>query len=338
MNYLKEGVNLSLYTLIPSMFVFLIFSDFFIKTNSLAKIFKPFGFIFSKLFNIDKSLAPVLFMSLICGYPVGARLLNDLVLSGDMDKKTGERMLSYCVNSGPAFLIGSVSIPLFHSVKPGIYIFLCHFISFLFIGIVSGFKKEAPIIKVKAHYMDFSSALVLSVKGAVKSMTSICAFVILFYGIIGILKENILVLLNPKLSSILVGILEVSNGVFSIGDNSFFFSFLTITAFTAFGGFCVHLQIKAAVFKSGIKLKKFYFYRIIYTMLSVGCAFILYRYIDLPISASSVFETKLNLSYYSHTNSILLIILAISLLCCDKKSCIIKKRSIFCKRRNKIEN
>ena len=76
-----EGIKICTNILIPSMFVFLIISEFFYKSNALNFILKPFSFLCEKLFKIDKSLGPIMFFSLICGYPAGANLIKNLVES-----------------------------------------------------------------------------------------------------------------------------------------------------------------------------------------------------------------------------------------------------------------
>lgn len=328
---LKNGINLCLYTLIPSLFVFLVLSDLFVELKVLDIVLKPFGFICEKLFHVDSSLGPVLIMSLICGYPVGPRLLADLCAKGVISKKCAERMVCFCVNSGPAFLIGTASVPLFGSIRPGIYIFLCHIISFFCIGIITGLFQKTEKVYYKPKPLPLSSAIVNSVNSAVRAMVCVCSFVLLFCGILGVLKEFgfLDIFRNDNLNVLTIGTLEVSNGVLACRRLSFSAAFVTSAGITAFGGLCVHCQIKAIVKKSGIKLKKFFIFRLLYTLISVLSALFLYRFIDLPSYVFSASDIPLQTSAPTPFGALLLIVLSLCLLCSDKKTGIIKDNVFF---------
>ena len=134
--------------LIPSMFIFLIISEFFYKTNILNHILKPFSFLCEKLFKIDRKIGPILFFSLICGYPAGANLISNLVKENKISKKTANRMLYFCVNAGPSFLIGGVSIPLSNDITVGIILFISQIISFFVVGTFSSIGEKLEKVKL----------------------------------------------------------------------------------------------------------------------------------------------------------------------------------------------
>ena len=115
-----EGIKICTNLLIPSLFIFLIISEFFYRTRALNYILKPFNIISEKLFKIDRKIAPIAFFSLICGYPSGANLITNLVQEKKISKQTATRMLYFCVNSGPAFLIGGVSVALSNKITFGL--------------------------------------------------------------------------------------------------------------------------------------------------------------------------------------------------------------------------
>lgn len=61
----------------------------------------------------------MILLSLIGGYPVGAKMLAAKSAAGAAGSRTAERLLCFCVNCSPAFLIAGVGIPYFHSVEVG---------------------------------------------------------------------------------------------------------------------------------------------------------------------------------------------------------------------------
>ena len=154
---ITQGLLICLNILIPSMFIFLIISEFFYRTNALNKILKPFNFLCEKLFKIDRKIGPILFFSLICGYPSGANLIENLVRENKISRKTANRMLYFCVNAGPSFLIGGVSIPLSNDITFGIILFISQVISFFIIGTFSsiGEKLEKITSYQKKHFSPY---------------------------------------------------------------------------------------------------------------------------------------------------------------------------------------
>ena len=46
-----------------------------------------------------------LLLGLVGGYPIGARTAAELYASGDLTRQEAERLLTFCNNSNPVFLI-----------------------------------------------------------------------------------------------------------------------------------------------------------------------------------------------------------------------------------------
>ena len=327
-NSIRSGINICLNILIPSMFIFLIISDFCQKTGVLNLILKPFSLLCEKLFKLDSSLGPVLFFSLICGYPSGIHLISRLVLENKIDRQTATRMSYFCVNSGPAFLIGAISFPIFDSIIPGAILFFSQIVAFFVVGTLCsiGKKINEPNIFVKSQAK--IPAFITSVQSAIKSMTIICGFTLFFSGIIGILIEfNIFNIQNNKyLISILSGLIEVTNGLIFCKQISGIKMFFILSLITAFGGVCVHCQLRAIAFESKISFKKFYFWRILYCFVSVMLSCYIFYKIKMPMEAFSHNEFAKNISTQSPVSSLSLIILSVALLCCDKKIGIIIRK------------
>ncbi len=325
-NAIEDGIGICLNILIPSLFIFLVLSDFFKKTGLLEIILKPFSIVCSKLFKLDISLGPTLLFSLICGYPAGARLISDMVLSGKISKKIATRMLYFCVNSGPAFLIGGISVPLFCSIVPGIILFFSQIVAFFLVGIFSSIGKSIEKTKTNKNNMPITQAFVISVQDSAKSMAIICSFTLFFSGIIGLFNQlNILnINSNRYLKALLIGLIEVANGTAYCKNINGLGMFLIISLITSFGGICVHCQLKAILYNAKIKFGTFYLWRIIYCTISILVSWILFLHIKIPAHAFAGSAIRNHISTQNPISSIILIILSIALLCCDKKAVIIK--------------
>lgn len=322
------GISICLNILIPSMFVFLIICDFFQQTNILNFALKPLEPIFEKLFKIDKKLTSTLFFSLICGYPTGAYLLANLLEKKQISKKTAERLICFCVNAGPAFLIGAISIPLTGRIIFGIFLFISQIGAFLVVGTLCSLGKKKENIKISIiNKKNFAEIFVNSVNKSIKTMAMICGFAIIFSAIIGLIfkfsSQNIQN--NQILRALISGLLEITNGLSQFKQIENLNTFLLLAFLTSFGGFCVHFQLKAILSKFEISFKKFYIWRVVYLLTSVAICTFLFKTMNISITTCAALNFKPAISTNSVTSSVGLIILSIALLYCDKKNTIIGK-------------
>jgi nucleoside recognition membrane protein YjiH len=75
-------------------------------------------------------------MSVLSGYPVGAKLTADFYEKGLITKGQACRITTFTSTSGPLFIVGTVGIGMFHSAKLGIIILLSHFIGAILNGLI----------------------------------------------------------------------------------------------------------------------------------------------------------------------------------------------------------
>ena len=185
--------------------------------------------------------APVVLLSLVGGYPVGARAIADLYRGGQVSRKQAERAALFCIGSGPAFLISFVGSALYGSEEIGLILLCAQVLAVVLSGIalrIFGGKIDDDSDKeLKTVTQPFSAALVEATRDASAGMAAICGLVVLFAAFAGICEE-----LLPACDAreILLSLLDVSTGVCRLQSG---FP-LTMVAFAVgFGGLCVHFQI-----------------------------------------------------------------------------------------------
>ena len=106
--------------LVPSLFPFFVLSAFISRlgiASILGKIISP---IVSPAYGISSAGASALIMGFIGGYPSGAAYIAELEKAGDIKPEEAERLIAFCNNSGPAFIIGVIGNCIFNSTKIGI--------------------------------------------------------------------------------------------------------------------------------------------------------------------------------------------------------------------------
>ena len=137
-----NGILLCGRVIIPSLFPFTMCVLFIDKSNILKRL-EPLSFLTNKLFGLSGELFSIMLLSLIGGYPIGAKLLNESVNAGKISQETARNMLNYCVNGGPAFIVAAVGSGILNSKKIGTILLLSHISATLVICSVSRFFKSS---------------------------------------------------------------------------------------------------------------------------------------------------------------------------------------------------
>lgn len=332
---IRQGIEICLNTLIPSMFIFLAVANF-ISDSSLGKqISLPFQGISRTIFHLDSASFTVFLLSMIGGYPIGAKLISSKIRRKEMSIQDGQRMLSFCTNCSPAFLISGVSVGMWGSAVPGMVIYFSQILAAVILAFCTAVRS--PVVRISesddVRSQDLSSLFVHSVNSAAKSMGIICIFVVFFCGFFPFIDRFPV---PESVSLVVKGILEVTSGCQMIRGMTFSQSVYLVCLFTAFGGICVHLQLTALLYKTGIKMGKFLFQRVLYTALSLvftGLGCYLIQLGILPSPAEDCFTGGGNFTFHLYSvspiSSFFLLILCSVLLLFPGKSVTIKKNSAF---------
>ena len=102
-----------------------------------------------------------------------------------MSREEGERLLTFCNNSNPVFLISVLGVGVFGSVRTGIWLWLIHVLSALLTGLLfrgrGTFARRREMAKVPAfRAVSLPAAVVEAVGSSLRGMLSVCAFVVFF--------------------------------------------------------------------------------------------------------------------------------------------------------------
>lgn len=223
------ALELCIKTLIPNLFPLLVLSTLLVPRLSDLRL--P---ILSKLLGIPNGSEGLFLLGCVGGYPVGAASIAQAVDAG-LSKKTAQTMLGICTLCSPAFLFGVLGPIL--SLKEALLIFL--------IQLETAFLVAAFRTPTTETYHPIQTAVDLptAIRRATSSMSTICAWVLLAGVAAGFLDRWLFPLLPTPLAVTLTGLLELTNGVFSLGPLTPDLQFMLATVFVCFGGVSVLLQI-----------------------------------------------------------------------------------------------
>ena len=286
----RKGVSAGLEScaavLIPSLFPFMVLSGVLGESRAADSIQRILGPVVKRFFHLPACTACTVFMGFIGGYPVGAKMTASLLEQKRIDSKTAVRLLCFCVNAGPSFLITAVGTGLLRNGKAGLLLLGCQWTSAILIGLWLGFLNRHEILKNEKENQNglpFSSALVHGVQSGIDGMLSVIGYVLLFSAIIELFftffgRENQLVLLAA-------GLLEVTTGCIQASTRG---DLVLIGFFVSFSGLSVFFQAISFLKEKNFSLLPFFFSRLAHgtiTAILVKAGILLF-----PQAASAVFS------------------------------------------------
>jgi len=257
-SYAKSGITLCRDVIIPSLFPFFICSGLLIYSGFsrvLAKIASP---VMRPLFNVGGCGASSLVLGIISGYPLGAVTACQLYESGYLSKTETERLLAFCNNSGPLFILGAVGAAIYSDIKIGIILYVSHVLATLLVGFLFRFyardKHVAPTYSINQTEEGFSQVFSKVLANSINSILTVCGAVIFFGVVSGIVTVHLPV--NDVIKSVIAGVLEFTGGTKAISQTHLPLTVkLVLSAFTVgFAGLCVHLQVASIVTKHHLSL------------------------------------------------------------------------------------
>lgn len=241
----KDGICLCMQTLIPSLFPFFVLSAVMGSTLSGRKL--PILSPLLRASGIPEECGSLFALGAVSGYPVGAQCIYEAYRSDCLSGKDARRMLGFCSNAGPAFIFG-VAGQLFTNPAVPWCIWLIHLLSAWITGILLPGKGTANAkVNVKKPV-----SIPAALEKAIKTMATVCGWVILFRIAIFFCKRWFLWLLPQAVQAAIIGIIELSNGFYEFaqlrGDG---LRFILCTGALGFGGLCVGLQTISIVKELG---------------------------------------------------------------------------------------
>ncbi|MBR5234285.1 MAG: hypothetical protein IKW03_08755 [Clostridia bacterium] len=260
---IKQGVNICLDVLVPSLFPFMILSSFAVKYGIFSGGEGKCARLFTKITGLPFSVFPAIFFGFTGGYPVGMSVAAELYENGVIDRKTALRLSSFCVNAGPAFIITAVGTMIFGSSEAGFKLFFCVSTASVITGIIISFfiKSEETYSVRNPCKQSFSDVFTGAVESSCKKMFVMCGWVLLFSCFSGIIGKYG----RGQLSALWGVFGEVTAGVRSAEKTG---GLPLTAACISSGGLCVMCQLLPSMKKCGAGLREYLTFRILNSVIS----------------------------------------------------------------------
>ena len=304
----REGLRLCYNVILPSLFPFFVLSALVVDLGLAGYIGRALEGIMRPLFNVPGACASAFALGFVGGYPVGARTALSLYQKGMCTKTEAERLLAFCNNSGPAFILGVVGAGVFASSKVGLLLYLAHAAASVCVGFLFRFyKREGKRRERRASPTFEAERITVAFTGAIKnsflSTLNICAFVVFFTVVIKLLFLSGLLpglagvlgaLLSPLGFStrwaerLLTGLIELTSGVWTLTGDGSTSGKLSMAAFLlGWAGLSVHCQVLSFIGGSGLSVKTYIGGKLLHGGLSALFIGLLLRFFPLeePVAA-----------------------------------------------------
>ena len=269
------GIKLWSVAVLPALFPYFFITALISKlkiTSSFAKVVSPFSY---KTLNISGTTFVCLILSLLAGYPTGAKLVADFYEQGHIQKSESVRASILCSTSSPMFLIGSVGGIMFNSVKFGVALFLTHFIANICLTILFCLTKKSPVIIAPTqnpkntdclfYESVYSAVISVLMVGGIITLFSVLSAILLDYNILTPLIKAFTFIFGGEVQGegVCLGFLELTSGIKSLCSLSFSKALPLCAVLSGFGGFSIIMQSVAYLKKAKIKTTPFLFSKVL---------------------------------------------------------------------------
>ena len=286
----RNGLALCGQVIIPSMYPFFVLAGIFTQiTAGGAGGGKSKG----------RAVLGAVLLGFLGGYPLGAKTAAQLMEQGEISRGQAQRLQLFCVNAGPAYLIGAVGAGMLGSRRAGLILFASMLAAGLAMGVFTRFwleeEKTQPVtpphpLAITATLdgcqgrplggdvpqgqrgctrQPFDHILLTAVTQATGSILGACAWIVLFSTLCALLQllPHGLWQAIPALNVLL----EVSSGAVAVVRAGM--PLPVLCAALGWGGLAVHCQLLGDIRKTGLPLRLFWASRLLHGALAAAiCA------------------------------------------------------------------
>lgn len=263
----RKGVSLWLTDVLPALLPFFICANF-LQNIGVIRMLKSGAFPFA--------------MSVLSGYPMGAKIVGDLKRGGEISLTEAKRLMSFCNTSGPAFMVGAVGAGMLGSEALGGIIAISHYTGAIVNGILYtwllGRESYMPSLKKlppdKGMQELFTDAILISFR----SLGIILAYIILFMFLTDMIEKSgiLLVMKNEGTRALVKGFFEMTVGCNAVAECSAItrrVKAVLCTFIMSWGGLSVMGQTMSMLSGTGIPVRFLVMSKLTHGLFSAATAF-----------------------------------------------------------------
>ncbi len=274
----REGVSLWAISVLPATFPFLFLTAVFTELKLYPRLAKAVSPAAGALFRVSGEGGCAAFLSMLSGYPVGARTVFDLYRGGRIAKEETFRLTALCTTTGPMFMVGAVGARMFGSAKAGWILLLSHLAAVWTVCFFLRFTGRKPARSAPALSAGGQgNVLYDSLLNSVLSILCVGGSIALFYAFGQMLADlgAFAGITDPTLCAVVRGLLEMTSGCKLLSETGTPLNLALACFLVTFGGCCVLMQQLAFLSRANVKALPFLAVKLLQGVLSAAICFTL---------------------------------------------------------------
>lgn len=331
--YVKNSMQMCYEIIIPTLFPFFVCSGILIYSGFGSVLAKYAQGVMRPLFNVAPSGAAAFIIGIISGFPLGAITTVQLYKCGSLSKSEAERLLSFCNNSGPLFIIGSVGTAIYSKLSYGIILYLIHIISSIITGMIfRNYGKNhhtSPNMRLQTNEMSIADIFSISLSNASKNIITVCFSIIFFSSVSRVILSS--TSLPPVLDAAASGFCEFSTGILKISmlDIDIYKKLILSSLIIGFSGISVHIQVMAVTSGSELSLKPYILGKIAHGIIAAALTFVTVTAFPVTVSVFSGCTSPLSASFAASAAITVFTVIAIIMFIFISLNILMSKRGCY---------
>lgn len=275
LSYAAMGLELWFQKMIPTLLPFMILSGIMVRlklTDKFALVLYP---VVRPLYRVRKNVCYAMIMGFLCGFPMGARVVDDLYIRSMITKREAEYLLAFCNNIGPVYFCSFV-LPLLGRKLVLPYLFGMYGVPLLY-GLVLRYTlyKDLPFpgkslsgkelvcceisTKPSSAIENLLAQTDSSVRSSMQNILTLGGYMVLF-NLLNLLPHIVL----GKPLTALAPLLEITGGLAMLGSAAPLYSLLALS----FGGLSCIAQTYSSIGDSDLSVGNYVQHKVMLTVLN----------------------------------------------------------------------
>lgn len=282
-NGIINGLVICVSNLVPSLFLYMILATYISGSKISLYIGAIFGRPMAKLLKLPKISASAILLSLIGGYPVGAKCVVGAYKSNLLTKSQANKLSLITVCSGTGFTLNFVGLSLYNNQKTGIILLVSQLLAYAITAtLICIFVKCDDCIDVTNNRQIKQTDFTTAVFDGCVATVNMCAMVIVFSAIVCVCEKIFCDI--PIIKDILILTLEVTTACTKLYAK---YPIYIISFAMGFSGLCIQFQIFSILKDIGINKSLFFLFRIMQGICSACLTYILLIFFPVTVDVFS---------------------------------------------------
>ncbi len=266
-----EGIEIFTFSVLPALFPFFVLTRLFTALGGDRFLSKYSKGIVKKLYGAPSIAGSISLLSMLSGYPIGAKMVSDNYKNGIIDLESTKRIITFTSTSGPLFILGTIGIKFLNDYKAGATILAVHLLSAVLNGV---------IFKMVDNHQSADDALTITtsddfyreaIDSSITAILQVCGSIVILNMVISALTDfNIISFISKSISAfgvnmpvadgVAVGLVEITKGVKVISEAGIKIkdTIVPISVIVSFGGCSVAMQSMVFLRSCGIKTSYYF--------------------------------------------------------------------------------